>query len=66
MADAHQLPPLLRLIDDASEDVRTTVIRELSTFGDELEAALRGLPSPPDEETIANVLATVARHREGV
>jgi heat shock protein HspQ len=66
MPDAHQLPSLIRLIDDASEEVRTTVIRELSGFGDELESALRGLPSPPDDETIADVLATVARHREGV
>ena len=41
MPDAHQLPSLIRLIDDASEEVRTTVIRELSGFGDELESALR-------------------------
>lgn len=64
MPDTHQLPALLRLIDDTSEVVRTTVIGELSAFGDELEAALRALPSPPDEETIADVLATVARHGE--
>jgi heat shock protein HspQ len=65
MPDTAQLPALLRLIDDTSETVRTTVLQELSGFGDELEAALRALPSPPDDETIAEVLATVARHREG-
>ncbi|MHC5211044.1 MAG: heat shock protein HspQ [Planctomycetota bacterium] len=64
MPDVRQLPPLLRLIDDASLEVRTAVIRELAGFGDGLEAALRALPSPPDEETIANALATVARQRE--
>lgn len=64
MPDTHQLPSLLRLIDDSSEKVRAAVIHELSSFGDELGDALRALPSPPDQETIAGVLATVARYRE--
>ncbi len=43
MADPEQLPYLIDLLDDDSEDVQQTICRELETFGFELQAALAEL-----------------------
>jgi heat shock protein HspQ len=60
MADIKQLPHLLVLIDDESEDIRNTVLAELAAFGDELGAALAAMsPDLPAAEQ-REILKTVA------
>ncbi|RKY21028.1 MAG: heat shock protein HspQ [Planctomycetota bacterium] len=61
MDSAAQLPSLLRLYDDPSPTVRAAVLAELTRWGDGLQAALRALDPAPDEQTLAAVLAAVAR-----
>lgn len=43
MADSNQLPYLVRLLDDNSPHVREQVVRELLSFGPNLESHLRDL-----------------------
>lgn len=64
MADVSQLPHILRLLDDPSESVRTSVLRALAEFGAALGPALQALPAPPDAERLAEVLAEVEAWRQ--
>lgn len=64
MPDPQQLPSLLRLFDDPSKTIRQVVLGELAAWGDDLEAALTTLESPPAPQTIAIVIAAVAEREE--
>jgi len=58
--NVQQLPSLVRLFDDPSDTVRRAVLGELSTWGDQLEAAVQALDDAPSEETVAALLGAVA------
>lgn len=62
MANADQLPHLMRLVDDDSDVVRTAVTRELAAFGADLEPELDQLCPPPSAETREMVRLLVADH----
>jgi len=55
MADATQLPHLIKLLDDDSEVVRRSVTSALKAFGTDLETELARLPKPPDASQLAAI-----------
>ena len=63
MPDPSELEPLLRLMGDDSKIVRNGVLSGFVAFGPTLESALRTLPEPPDENSIAEILRDVDEHR---
>ena len=48
MADAGQLPHILKLVDDECDGVRRAVARALAEFGPSLQRELANLDDPPD------------------
>lgn len=64
MTDARKLPYLLELLDDESPLVRSTVIRELASFGSQLYDQLNSLPveiTPKDRQLLNSVLEAPRR-----
>ncbi|MFO0984621.1 MAG: transglutaminase family protein [Planctomycetota bacterium] len=62
MPNPHQLPALLKLLDDDSPAVRRAVVRQLTAFGESLEDELRRMAEPVDidaaaRRTLAEILA---------
>lgn len=62
MGDIKQLPHLLRLIDDNSEQVQRAVAKALANFGASLEDRLSELTKPPDEEQVQQVRELLHRY----
>lgn len=60
MADASQLPYLLKLVDDDSETVRSAVRKGLLSFGFALESELEKLPDAPTRKQRAVIDAILA------
>ena len=63
MPDPNQLPHLIRLLDDDSEVVRETVVKELEAFGPALQEELEGMSenvTPEEREALLDVLG---KHR---
>ena len=55
MDPTTQLPHLLKLLDDPSPTVRSSIVRALETFGPSLEAELSRLQPPATAEQIARI-----------
>jgi len=62
MADPRQLPWLLRLLDDDSPEVRSAVLDQFASFGDDLEDYLDRLDLPRTERELGLIESLV---REG-
>jgi len=65
MPDPKQLPYLLNLLDDESEDIRKEIVRQLASFGPELKNELLKLPPAmllPRENALEKIL--LAQERE--
>jgi heat shock protein HspQ len=62
VGDVKQLPHLLRLIDDDSEQVQRAVAKALASFGASLEERLSELTEPPDEVQLQQVRDLLQRY----
>ena len=60
MPDTHQLPHILKLLDDESETVQQAVTAALAAFGPSLERELAQLPEPPDRRQVERIRALLA------
>ena len=63
MSDTKQLPYILRLLDDDSEEVQTAIAAALADYGSSLPWALSELPDPPEDWQIERIRELVERHR---
>ena len=59
MLKVKNIPYLIKLIDDESDFVRETSLKELRTFGDRLRAELKILPEGLTEAQIENIVNLV-------
>ncbi|MFC1492590.1 transglutaminase-like domain-containing protein [candidate division KSB1 bacterium] len=63
MPDTTQLPFLLKLIDDDSPTVQDAIIRELDSYGPNLEKELMSLSYPPDDHQLSQIQDMVGDYR---
>lgn len=63
MPDKSQIPHLLSLLDDDSEDVRKTITRELCSFGPKLAEALEQMRDELNERQLALMEEVIAIQR---
>jgi len=66
MTDPEQIPHLIKLLDDESSDVRTTVAHELASFGPTLKNQIKkvGIPINADQKArLGKILETHRRAR---
>ena len=64
MTDNTQLPYILRLLDDDSEEVEKAVGAALADYGNSLTWALSELREPPEEWQIKRIRELLDRHRK--
>lgn len=66
MPDREQLPYLVKLLDDDSPAIREHIIRELLTFGEDLENELRRFDGVISRRQLAAVRNVISSHRRAV
>ncbi len=63
MTDTKQLPFILKLLDDDSEEVEMAVAAALADYGTSLSWALSELQNPPEDWQIERIRALIDGHR---
>lgn len=64
MLDKSQLPYLVRLLDDESPDIRDQIVRELLSYGPDLEAELLRLEDVLPQKQLSAVRNVLSSHRD--
>jgi heat shock protein HspQ len=64
MPDTTQLPFLLKLLDDESDEIRSAILHELNSYGTALEDELAVLENPPDTDGLRQIRAMLENFRK--